>query len=151
MKNTLIKIKKRNYGFTLVELLVVVSIIGILLALSVFSAQSTRKSGRDARRKSDIELIRSGIEIYKADCGEYPASLGESLMGSGSTNECLDTNEYIAEVPVDPSTGENYGYLRSDDGFSYELCAYLEKGGDDTCSESVDCGDNECNYKTTNP
>ncbi|MCK4588676.1 prepilin-type N-terminal cleavage/methylation domain-containing protein, partial [Candidatus Woesebacteria bacterium] len=59
-------------GFTLIELLVVISIIGILLALSIFGLQGARKSARDSKRKADIELIRSGIEIYKADCNVYP-------------------------------------------------------------------------------
>ncbi|MFH1971124.1 MAG: type II secretion system protein [Patescibacteria group bacterium] len=137
-------------GFTLVELLVVISIIGVLLGLSAFSLQASRKSGRDARRKADLELIRSGIEIYKSDCGQYPPSLGTSLVGSGETS-CLVTYTYISEVPLDPTTGEEYGYQRGTDGFSYELCAALENSGDDTCSAGVDCGEAVCNYKKISP
>ena len=56
LKNKLFKDK--NKGFTLIELLVVISIVGILLGLSIFSLQNSKKSGRDAKRKSDLELIR---------------------------------------------------------------------------------------------
>lgn len=142
MNNT-IRIK----GFTLIELLVVISIIGILVGLSIFGLQSARESSRNSRRKADIELIRSGIEIYKADCGSYPLALGTSLSGSETTgNTCLTSTVYIAEVPTDPLPSRLYYY--SSDGVVYELCAALEEGGTDTCSGS--CGET-CNYQVVNP
>ena len=67
----MMRIKK---GFTLIELLVVISIIGILIAVSIFGLSGARESARDARRKSDLELIRSGLELYRADCNAYPTT-----------------------------------------------------------------------------
>lgn len=139
------KNKSLNSGFTLIELLVVISIIGILIGLSIFGLQGAREAARDARRRGDLELIRSGLEIYKADCNTYPTSLGSSLIGSGTPASCTGT--YIAEVPTDPSPDRAYYY--SSDGVVYELCAALEEGGEDTCSGS--CGGQTCNYKITNP
>jgi type II secretion system protein G len=137
-------------GFTLIELLVVISIIGILLALSIFGLQGARKSARDSKRKADIELIRSGIEIYKADCNVYPTSLGTSLVGDGSTTSCSASNTYIAEVPEDQlSPTQSYRYWS--DGITYEICASLEDGtGTETCGGSSNCGAT-CNYKVINP
>jgi type II secretion system protein G len=137
-------------GFTLIELLVVISIIGILLALSIFGLQGARKSARDSKRKADIELIRSGIEIYKADCNAYPTSLGTSLVGDGSTTSCSVSNTYIAEVPEDQlSPTQSYRYWS--DGITYEICVSLEDGGDTkTCGGSSNCG-TTCNYKVINP
>src|SRR3990170_1677136 len=89
-------------GFTLIELLVVISIIGILIALSVFGLQGAREASRDAKRKADLELIRSGIEIYKSDCNSYPASLGAVLIGDDSNPSCDSGNTYIAQIPADP-------------------------------------------------
>ena len=138
-------------GFTLIELLVVISIIGILMAISLFGLQGARESSRDARRKSDLELIRSGLEIYKSDCNIYPASLGSSLVGSGSPTSCAITNTYISSVPVDPlSSARSYRYARISTA-TYELCASLEQGGSTvTCGGSSNCGIT-CNYKITNP
>lgn len=138
-------------GFTLIELLVVISIIGILLALSIFGLQGVRESARDSKRKADIELIRSGIEIYKADCNVYPLSLGSSLVGDGiSTSSCLVSNTYIAEVPED-QLSPTQSYLYWSDGTTYEICASLEDGsGSETCGGSSNCG-TTCNYKVTNP
>ena len=141
------KTMNRIKGFTLIELLVVISIIGILVGLSIFGLQSARESSRNASRKSDLEMIRSGIEIYKADCGGYPVALGTSLSGSETPgNTCLTSTVYIAEVPTDSLESRSYYY--NSDGVTYELCAALEDDGVDTCSGS--CGET-CTYQVVNP
>jgi len=148
-------------GFTLIELLVVISIIGILLALSVFGLQGARESSRDARRKADLEAIRSGLEIFKADCDNYyiGVSLPSSLVGQYNPNanppvyspSCLQANTYIAQVPTDPVSGTR-SYSYTSDGTTYVLCASLEgiknSVGDPECGYK--CG-TECNYKVKNP
>lgn len=138
---------KRIKGFTLIELLVVISIIGILVGLQLFGMQSARESARNSSRKIDLATIRSGIEIYKADCGSYPVTLGSSLLGSETSgNTCLTSTVYIAEVPTDPLPARLYYYLS--DGVTYELCAALEDDGADTCTGS--CGE-RCNYQVVSP
>ncbi len=138
-----------NKAFTLIELLVVVSIIGILIALSIFGLQGARQASRDANRKADLELIRSGIEIYKSDCNTYPAVLGSTLIGDDSNPSCDGGNTYIARVPVDP-LDPSQSYYYSSDGVTYQLCAALEQtpASPDSCTGS--CGAN-CNYKVVNP
>jgi type II secretion system protein G len=138
-------------GFTLIELLVVISIIGILIGLSVFGLQGARESSRDARRKSDLEMIRSGLEIYKADCDVYPTTISTTLIGDGSVSSCEASNTYIQTIPSDPLSPES-SYIYSSDGVSYRICATLEQ----TPSPAVDttgCGSctTACNYKVTNP
>lgn len=147
-------------GFTLIELLVVISIIGVLLALSIFGLQGARESSRDARRKADLEMIRSGLEIFKADCDKYyiGTSLPSPLLGQYGLSDpspyspsCLTTNTYVAAIPTDPlPTTRYYGY--SSDGTTYVLCASLEgienSVGDPECGYT--CG-TECNYKVRNP
>ncbi len=149
--------RNRVQGFTLIELLVVISIIAILLALSIFGIQGARESSRDAKRKADLELIRSGLEMYKSDCGTYPvqptaAELPSSLVGSGTPpSSCPATNTYISSVPKDPSDpGRKYIYASST-GATYKLCAALEQGsGTVVCALSSDCGET-CNYRVENP
>ncbi len=140
-------------GFTLIELLVVISIIGILLALSIFGLMGARESARDSKRKADLELVRSGIEIYKADCNGYPSgsSLPSPLNGAQTSGSaCLTTQTYIAEIPTDP-LDPTRRYLYSSDGITYELCASLEDGtSTETCGGSSNCG-TTCNYRVVNP
>lgn len=145
-----------NRGFTLIELLVVISIIGILIGISIFGLQGARESSRDAKRKSDLELIRSGLEIYKSDCNVYPAPVSNAvpspLVGLPPPTTCAATNTYIASVPKDPlDPNRLYSYSRPTTT-SYLLCASLEQ----TPSPAMDvtgCGScvTACNYKVTNP
>ncbi len=143
---------KQKYflAFTLIELLVVISIIGILISLSVFGLQGARESSRDARRKIDLETIRSGLEIYKSDCDIYPTSLVGPLVGSGEVSSCAVSNTYIQSVPQDPLYPES-SYSYSSDGVTYRICATLEQAPS-TPVDTTDCGSctTACNYKVTN-
>jgi prepilin-type N-terminal cleavage/methylation domain-containing protein len=151
------KVLSTKYSaFTLVELLVVISIIGILIGLSVFGLQGARKASRDAVRKADLEQIRSGLGMYKADCDLFPSDLNlssaTSLRGDGSTTACLVSNVYISEIPTDPiSPAASYVYSSSD-GITYTICASLEQGGTTiSCGGSTNCGGATCNYQVSNP
>jgi prepilin-type N-terminal cleavage/methylation domain-containing protein len=145
-------------GFTLIELLVVISIIGILIGLSVFGLQGARKASRDAVRKADLEQLRSGLGMYKADCNTYPAALdlssSTSLNGDGTSSpSCLATNVYIAATPVDPiSPAANYVYSTTG-GITYTICTALEQPPSPVLDVSGcgSCGGSACNYKVTNP
>lgn len=140
-------------GFTLIELLVVISIIGILMGLSIFGLKGARESARDAQRKSDLELVRSGLELYKSDCNDYPSgsSLPSPLTGDDSVPSCSASNTYIQSVPTDPNSPSRE-YLYYSDGNIYEICASLEQGtGTVSCGSSSTCGNETCNYKVTNP
>lgn len=144
---------KNISGFTLVELLVVISIIGVVVAMSLFGLAGARESARDARRKSDLELIRASIETYRSDCSLYPLALTSPLVGTDAPPAiCSTGNTYISTAPVDPlSPAQNYVYYS--DGIIYEVCAHLEQGTSAptvTCGGSSNCGAT-CNYKVTNP
>ena len=144
--------RKIIFGFTLIELLVVISIIGILISLSVFGLQGARTSSRDAKRKADLEAIRSGLEIYKADCDRYPATLGTTLVGSPPPSACSASNTYLSSVPVDPTaTARTYAYTNTTTT-TYTLCASLEQVPS-PLPDLTGCGSctTACNYKVTNP
>lgn len=118
--------------------------------------QNTRKSARDGKRKAELEQIRSSLEIYRSDCGQYPASLdfGGSLVGSGS-GACLVSNTYMAQVPQD-ALYNTYEYKYNRDASNpslYTLCAYLEgdSGSVTGCGGDGNCGTVACNFSTTNP
>ncbi|CAN5325385.1 N/A [soil metagenome] len=156
--------QKINKGFTLIELLVVISIIAILSTFFINTATINIKRARDARRQSDLELIRSGIETYHADCNHYPSSdifMNTSLVGDDTNSTCLSTNTYISKIPQDPSPdARKYVYSTSNSGRTYQICAALEaapagtpgiscNGSFSSCSLS---GSNiNCNYEVINP
>jgi general secretion pathway protein G len=139
-------VSSKSGGFTLIELLTVMAIIGILAALSLFSFQGAREQGRDAKRKTDLETIRSALEIYKADCNTYPNSLpsvGSKLDGSAAPCTVGSGNVYLQKVPGDPTDGSTYTYAKS--GNTYKLCATLEDNTTGSCSAGAG------NYEVTSP
>lgn len=148
---------KKSEGFTLIELLIVISIIGVLSAFFINSSSINIRRGRDARRKSDLELIRTGIETYRADCNSYPLtgqiSPGGTLKGNGATIDCPAANTYITLVPKDPVASDNYVYTSN--GITYQICSTLEAApagtSPATCNGSpTSCG-GTCYYPVVNP
>ena len=147
-------ISKACKGFTLIELLVVIVIIGILMSVLLVSYQGTRKTARNGKRKADLEQIRSALQLYHADCGEYPPSASVSF-GSSLISSCPGPSvTYMTELPQDPlySTFE-YKYNQVSDHI-YNLCAFLEGGGETSlCSGGCgNCKEGEaCNYIVCQP
>jgi len=133
------KIHPAKNGFTLIELIVVATIAAILMTIGVVSYTSANIRSRDTKRKSDLEQIRTALEMYRADVGSYPLT--------GNLN-ILKTKSYMQNIPVDPKDPTytyNYTCAASADGncYSYTLSAHLEGGG--TCSASPN------NYCVYNP
>lgn len=105
-------------GFTLMELLIVIAVIGILISISTVAYTSAQKKTRDSRRRSDLKALSSGFEQYYADnSSSYPAtcSLSTTYMPNG--------------MPKDPKTGTEYtstaGWYSCSTS-SYCVCAALE-------------------------
>ncbi len=113
--------KIRN-GFTLFELLVVISIIGILLALGTVAYSNAQKKARDSRAKSDINAMSDALEQYYVENDEYPSTCstvaGDTWQGTWP--------------PTDPrgreSTHDDYAYSWYCATDGYCVCASLEQG-----------------------
>jgi len=108
--------KKR--GFTLIELLVAMSIIAVLAAIGLSSYGFSQKRARDARRRADLESVRSAMEIYRADNSAtgYPNTNYSGLSGFLIPN-------YLSAMPVDPKNISPYSYTYAGGGNIYTLCA----------------------------
>lgn len=100
----------KKSGFTLVELLIVITIIAVLAAVGLVSYIAFLKNARDAKRQSDIKFIQSALEQYFADQKHYPPSVkpDESIAFGGRT--------YLTKVPSDPLGSPNYSYVGKPDG-----------------------------------
>jgi general secretion pathway protein G len=84
---------RRQAGFTLLELLVVMTIIGILAAIAVPALRDSPQRAREAALREDLFTLRSVIDQYHGDKGAYPPDL-QTLVTAG----------YIRKIPFDPMT-----------------------------------------------
>jgi prepilin-type N-terminal cleavage/methylation domain-containing protein len=103
-------------GFTLLELLVVIGIIGVLMALATVAYSSTQKSGRNTRRKQDLVSIQNALELYYSSNGfVYP------------TGNCSGASDYLkSSWPVDPTSNTAYTGDSSCTATSYCICGVME-------------------------
>lgn len=134
-------------AFTLVEILVVVTIISLLASIAAVSYSRFVKQSRDARRKTDVEQIRAAIELYRTFKGSYPTSI--IFDGTGSITD--GTAVYMSKVPNDPMfngpMANTYYYTSSDPYQDYTLCTYTEGETDTTSIVGASCGSPlTCNY-----
>lgn len=158
--------KNKTLGFTLMEMMIVVSIIMILSVIGLASFTFSRQKARDAQRKSDLSQIVRALETYANDFGSYPADdNGGQISGCGASgvSACVwgDVFEatynganqiYMTKLPEDPQSGANYYYISS--GNDFELYSTLENNNDPYCRDDLagsgaDCG-LECKYKVIN-
>jgi general secretion pathway protein G len=95
-----IRVKSGQRGFTLMELLIVMAIIGILTSTAALVYRHSVTKAREAALKQDLYHMRECIKQYNADRGKYPPSLN-SLVEAG----------YLRTVPNDPFTGTNESWI----------------------------------------
>ncbi|HUC94570.1 MAG TPA: prepilin-type N-terminal cleavage/methylation domain-containing protein [Candidatus Saccharimonadales bacterium] len=164
-----------NFGFTLVELLVVITILGILATVGLVAFTSAQTRGRDTERKSDLKQLSNALELYFSDHGSYPSSSGGLIMGcpstvpsicSWGTSEFTDNKTlYFKTLPKDPVSDEQYYYrtviVDSVANQGFQLYARLENSQDPSCINgncgthvdlptNVNCGSSgSCNFAVT--
>jgi general secretion pathway protein G len=127
---------RRDDGFTLIELVIVMAIIAILasLAVPVFTAQIKR--AREAVLKEDLHVMRNAIDSYTMDKGKAPQSL-DDLVQAG----------YLKSIPVDPMTESSDTWVTSTDD-TLESVDESEPGINDVHSGSQDTGTDGQMYST---
>ncbi len=126
-------------AFTLVELLVTISIISVLMGLMLVAFNGTKSVARDGRRKADLTSIGSALELYRQDNGKYPTALDGTFYPA-----------YMTAPLSDPKVTQQYVYSPTLTG--YYLCAALEMAPAPpmTINCTSSCGV-ACNYQVANP
>jgi type II secretion system protein G len=164
---------KQKKGFTLIELMVVIVIMGILVTIGTFAFQSSQKKSRDARRKSDLSQVAKALEMYNSDVGAYPEDDAGKIKGCGDTPKTVcawgsmffNTTKatYMVKLPKEPMSNRVYYYKPATKG--YLLYARLENLEDSAAAKieepvgsgtylpgvysQTNCGGVCCNYVLT--
>ena len=113
------QISRTRDGFTLVELLVVISIIGLLSSIVLTSVNSARARARDARRLADTRQIQNALALYYDDHGSYPpVTYGPSGSLAGWEVSYKDTSNWLNQSPICPL----FRWIRSIAAMSRLIC-----------------------------
>nr|MDD3719732.1 prepilin-type N-terminal cleavage/methylation domain-containing protein [Candidatus Gracilibacteria bacterium] len=124
-------------AFTLVELIVVITILAILGSIAFISLQSYTKNARDGQRLSDINNIRKNLELFLTEKGFYPTpDNGVNITYSGSTawiqgtvgDNVIKNLQKLNKKPTDPLTQNEYTYSITNLKTEYQIGAILEGG-----------------------
>jgi general secretion pathway protein G len=137
------KITNRQTGFTIVELLIVIVVIGILAAISIVAYNGVQAKARDSQRISDLKSIVKALEAYKVNNGTYPTPVSTPNASSwevstdGSNNAttflaALVSPTGVSKIPVDPiNTGTALN--PSVNSTTFEYFYYLYAAGTNGC------------------
>jgi prepilin-type N-terminal cleavage/methylation domain-containing protein len=120
---------KQQSGFTIVELLIVIVVIGILAAISITAFSGVQQRGRDSERTSDVKQLKKALEMFYAEKNYYP-SVSDVRTASFRTSE-LKIPEGVVTPPGQTGT---IGYCWSTAPNSYCYVGRAAPGG------SFDCG-----------
>jgi prepilin-type N-terminal cleavage/methylation domain-containing protein len=142
----MVSLKRKQSGFTIVELLIVIVVIGILAAIIITTFTGVQKKARDADRKSDINAIYSQVEVYFAQNSKYPtlANLNDGTWRDanvkGLSADTIHAPNSSTDLQASGTSTSSYTYTATPSGcdnsttdcVGFTLTAGLESGGDFT-------------------
>jgi prepilin-type N-terminal cleavage/methylation domain-containing protein len=122
---------KSGVGFTLVELLVVIAVIGILAGVGLIALNGSRERARDTRRISDLQAVRTGLALYYDTWGAFPHQDTFEAFRADTTTAILYVTlvagKHISNLPIPPMSNEYYYYRSCIADTNYTIYAALEK------------------------
>jgi general secretion pathway protein G len=123
-------------GFTLLELMIVMVVIGLLAAIAIPAYTSNIRNAREAVLKEDLHVLRQAIDSYTVDKQKAPQSLDDLVQGG-----------YIKTMPIDPFTHRSDTWMPVQEDTLMSL-DQTESGIDDVHSGSQQVGADGTSYST---
>lgn len=119
---------KASQGFSLIELLVAIAIIGLLAAGAMAGLNIAREKARDTRRIQDVNEIQKALSLYMISNNAFPIALSTTTLdGSDTVSTALVGAETIPTIPLDPlNPTYSYSYVSNTLGTSYSISFCLE-------------------------
>jgi general secretion pathway protein G len=132
--------RRGQEGFTLIEIMVVIAIIGLLATLVVQSLRGATDRAKRTKAMADIAELKTALDRYYIDNGSYPTGdqgLAALVAASGQGAQAANYEEggYIRRIPTDP-WGNPYVY--SSDGNNYTLKSYGADGAEGGTGKNAD-------------
>lgn len=142
-----------KHAFTLIEIIVVIGILALLIGLSLGAYKAFSQQARDNKRKADLLLVRSAVEMYHSQNSVYPAT-GELDFACAHTARLTDAaqshpaiNTYMQSLPHDPQCPQlQYGYLQLTTGYLLGAKIAGSVPANNICAAALACGASTCNY-----
>jgi general secretion pathway protein G len=123
------KMKKMQSGFTLIEIMVVVVILGILASIVVPKIMSRPDQARIVRAQQDITSIENALNLYRLDNGSYPTTDQglRALVQQPSGARNWSPGGYLKQVPIDPWNNQ-YQYVSPGSHSEIDIYSYGPEG-----------------------
>ena len=111
---------KTRGGFTMIELLVVMTIVIVISTIGLVSYRTASQNARNGKRKADLETVRQALVLYRSDNGSYPVT-------TSFATAVTTISDYVSATQVeDPKNEDPYVYSYTSDGSTFGLSGTLE-------------------------
>lgn len=141
---TRISVRARPSGFTLVELMVVIVILGLLVTIVALNVMPAQDRAMRSKAQADIATLEQAIELYRLENSTYPAA-SDGLAALRQAPASLERPElyprggYIKRLPKDP-WGHDYVYANPGEHGAFDLLSYGADGAPGGSGDDADIG-----------
>jgi type II secretory pathway pseudopilin PulG len=115
--------RSTSKAFSLIELLVVATIMILLTTIGLVSYQSANRNARNAKRKADLSTVQQALVLYRTDEATYPSGNGSAA----AFNTMVSTiDDYLSVSTIVDPKSPTYDYIYTSDNTTFSVCATLE-------------------------